>query len=290
MKLRIYLIIFTFFIITAKSQDNKGSTLMWEISDPESNGKVFVLGSIHMADERIYPLHKSVENAFENADVLVLEIIIDNVNPFEIMQFLTFKDERTLESELPEDVYKKVAEMFEKNNIPKSVFNKFKPWFAIMTLQSEAVKGTGVSAGEGIDMYFLKKARETEKKVMEIESLQEQIKLLEELGEFTGDYMRTMLDDFDEAENTMDKLLEAYKNADIKVLEELSSKGSETEEFAPIMEKLNFKRNENMSKSIEEYLTEDKVYFVVVGAAHVIGERGIINILQNQNKYKIKRY
>lgn len=80
---------------------------MWEINSENSTAKVFLLGSIHYADSSIYPLHKAIENSFDSSDILILEIVIDEVNPFLMMEHLTFKDERTLETSIPADSYKK---------------------------------------------------------------------------------------------------------------------------------------------------------------------------------------
>lgn len=272
------------------SNTQKYETLMWEISRNNSKGKVFLLGSIHLADSSVYPLHHSIEEGFSSSNALVLEVIIDQVNPMTMMQYLTYKDGRTLESELPSDVYEKISKKFEESGIPKFLYNKFKPWFALISLQSDAFKGAGLSAGLGIDMYFLQKARDQEMEVLEIESLESQVKLLDELGEFTGDYLNFALQSTDSTEDLMPLLLNAWKNADDKELEKVMNKGNESEDYAQIMEKLNYKRNENMSSKIDEYLNSDMTYFVVVGAAHVIGSRGIIDILNKSGNYNIRRF
>ena len=42
-----------------------------------------------------------------------------------------------------------------------------------------------------------------------------------------------------------------------------------------------------MTKKIEEYLTAKRTYFVVVGAGHLVGDKGIIELLKAKKKYKI---
>lgn len=273
------------------ADEQKASTLMWEIRNADQPGRVFVLGSIHLADSSLYPLNKSIESAFEMADALVLEIIIDEVNPMAMMQYLTYKDGRTLESELEPDVYELIASKFEQEGIPKYIYNKFKPWFAVLTLQSGAFKGSGFTAGEGIDMYFLNKARISDKEVMEIESLESQISLLDELGDYTGDYLKAVLQETDSVDNSMELMLQAWKNGDDKAIESIAQKGNDQDEYNEVMEKLNYKRNEKMVDKIKEYLMNDKTYFVVVGAAHVVGTRGIIELIKkSSDKFTTKRY
>ncbi len=282
-KFKYLLIILLFSPIVSKSAE----TLLWRVSSEK--GVVYMLGSIHLADSSLYPLHPAIESSFEESDALVLEIVIDKISPMEIMNYLTFKDERTLESELEPGLFKKIAQKFEANNIPRFLYNKFKPWFAVMYLQSDSYKSSGFSAAEGIDMYFLDKARKNNKEVMEIESLKSQMELMDELGEFTGDYLQFMVDELDSSDDAIKEIINAWKSGDDKTIEKLSNHGSENKEFALVMEKLNYKRNEKMVEKIIDYLNQDKTYFVVVGAAHLIGERGVINLLKN-NGYKIKRF
>ncbi len=275
----------------AVSEEQKPSTLMWEISSQDLPGRVFILGSIHLADSSLYPLQSSIESAYDKSDALVLEILVDEVDPMSMMQYLTYSDGRTLESELEPEVYELIANMFEENGVPKYMYNKFKPWFAVLTLQSGAFKGSGFSAGEGIDMYFLNKARSEKKEVLEIESIKSQISLLDELGEFTGDYLKSVLKETDSVDNTMELMLQAWKNGDDVAIEAIASKGNDTEEYSEVMEKLNYKRNEQMAEKIKDYLLTDKTYFVVVGAAHVVGSRGIVELIKkSSDKFITKRY
>lgn len=288
---KFYYLLIPIILFTACSStviEQKPETIMWEISS--DNAKVYLLGSIHLADDRIYPLHRAIESAFDSSQNLVLEIVIDEINPMTVMEYITFKDERTLESEVPKDVYQKISEMFEKTGVPKYLYNKFKPWFAVMMLQSGAFKDAGMTAGEGVDMYFLNKAREKGLKVLELESLEIQMKLMEELGEFTGEYLKEVIASTDSAESSINVLLEAWKTGDDKTIEKLSVEGNDKEEFTEVMEKLNYKRNEKMTNKIQEYLNGTGNYFVIVGAAHVVGERGIAELLKKTNKYNVKRF
>jgi uncharacterized protein YbaP (TraB family) len=157
-------------------------------------------------------------------------------------------------------------------------------------LQSGAFKDAGMTAGEGVDMYFLNKAREKGLKVLELESLEIQMKLMEELGEFTGEYLKEVIASTDSAESSINVLLEAWKTGDDKTIEKLSVEGNDKEEFTEVMEKLNYKRNEKMTNKIQEYLNGTGNYFVIVGAAHVVGERGIAELLKKTNKYNVKRF
>jgi uncharacterized protein len=62
----------------------------------------------------------------------------------------------------------------------------------------------------------------------------------------------------------------------------ISKSFSENGRFRPIYEKLIYKRNRNMARKIEGFLGTNGTYFVVVGAAHLLGDRGIIQLLREK--------
>ena len=101
-----------------------------------------------------------------------------------------------------------------------------------------------------------------------------------------------MLNDLknDETDKTKE-LFEAFKSGDEKMLEKLISKSmtSENESLQELSYRLLDGRNIAMAEKIEELHSSGKVHFVVAGAAHFIGETGIINILNKTGKYRIVR-
>ena len=61
-------------------------------------------------------------------------------------------------------------------------------------------------------------------------------------------------------------------------------------ELLPFYEQMFYDRNIKMSQKIEGFLKSDKVHFVVVGAGHMVGDKGIVSLLKNAKKYKIKQF
>ncbi|HRS02579.1 MAG TPA: TraB/GumN family protein, partial [Bacteroidota bacterium] len=85
-------------------------------------------------------------------------------------------------------------------------------------------------------------------------------------------------------------LMEAWEKGDEKALMKYFIDVDENfPKMQELMMQLIDERNVKMTKKIEEYLTTNKTYFVVVGAGHTIGENGIVNLLKKTNKYKIEK-
>src|SRR4030042_3960106 len=74
---------------TASSQtttDVKSKSFIWEISSDST--QVYLLGSVHVASQDLYPLNNSIEDAFNSSTYLVVEVNTDNLTPDEANQLL----------------------------------------------------------------------------------------------------------------------------------------------------------------------------------------------------------
>lgn len=258
---------------------------MWEVQS-ETN-TCYILGSVHLADSSLYPLAPEITDAFDKSKALVLEIDISNINPMEVLKFTMLPDTNTLAGEVDPATYKKFVELFKKHNVPAMSYSKLKPWFAVMTLQSlEMIEGN-YSAEYGIDMYFLDKAQSKNLKIKALETLEFQMKVLDTLNNFSGKFLDYTLEELSESAAQVSDILSAWKNGDTQKMNEIINDGSDIEGFSEVMHIINNARNYNMVDKIEGFLGESDVHFVVVGAAHLIGPEGIIELLKSKNKYKI---
>ncbi len=282
------LAISSFLYATEKNKNEEFKTLMWEVKS--ATNTIYLMGSIHYATKDFYPLHKSVEEAFLSSDYLALEFDINKANPFEIMKYAFFQDTTTLRSKLDAETFSELKKKLLELNIPENMILKMKPWFAIMTAQITELKNVGFEADLGIDKYFLGKAEKRQMKIFELESMEEQLGLFVELEKYADSFVKLTLESISDTVNTQNKIIEAYKNADVETLGKLLVEGNDTEEGKMINFLMNDNRNLKMAEKIKVYLDDNKNYFVVVGAAHLIGENGLVNLLQKTGKYKIKRY
>jgi uncharacterized protein YbaP (TraB family) len=81
----------------------------------------------------------------------------------------------------------------------------------------------------------------------------------------------------------LDKLVKAWSSGDKEGLESIVTRSvSEDKRLVPIYEKLIYDRNRSMASKIEDYLKTKETYFVVVGAAHLVGNQGIIALLKGK--------
>jgi uncharacterized protein YbaP (TraB family) len=220
-----------------------------------------------------------------------------------------------LSDKLPPDLYKKVkekllpSEVFADAGFPltEEYIDMFTPLGIAALLQLKNLKKylslDKYEDVDGIDKYFLRLATENNIPIYEAESISFQLEMLFSMFELLADdinsYLEAMLDsDEDTDEDTdidieFDKLLTAWKVGDDDTIDKMMNDNAMSnlndEQYKAIMDALLYNRNINIAKKIEEYLTSDETYFIVIGAGHYVGKKSIIDILQQTNKYNIKR-
>jgi uncharacterized protein YbaP (TraB family) len=152
-----------------------------------------------------------------------------------------------------------------------------------LTLESVELMKSGYDPNYGIDKYFLSKA-EGRKKISELESLDYQINLLAGLNDEEQElFLLYTLNELKILVQEVDKLVDAWKSGAVEKMESTITKSlAEDRRFYTIYDKLIYKRNRNMAQKIDGYLKTNNTYFVVVGAAHLVGDRGIIQLLMDK--------
>jgi uncharacterized protein YbaP (TraB family) len=148
----------------------------------------------------------------------------------------------------------------------------------------------GYDPSYGVDNYFLSKAT-GRKNILELESLDEQLHLLSNLSGKDQELLLTLsLKDLQNAGQEANKLVQAWKTGDTSGMEAVITKSiKEDPKLVPIYEKLIYERNRRMVSKIEGYLKGNGTYFVVVGAGHLSGEKGIVETLGKKG-YRVEQF
>ncbi len=270
------------------SDDQK--TFLWKVQSKTNTA--YILGSIHFMKKEVFPLNEKFERAFDSSNVLAVEANINDISKIDLQKLLetaVYPGNETLENHVSKETYNLTKKECEALGIPLLLVNKQKPWFLALSLTSLKLIQMGFDPTLGIDLYFLSKA-EGKKKIKELESLDYQINLL---SNFTDEeqeiFLLYTLKDLDTLENDADRLLSAWANGDVKTTENIITKTlQQDKKMSSIYEKLIYDRNRNMTSRIEEFLRTKEIHFVVVGTGHLVGKRGIIEMLKEKG-YSIQQ-
>lgn len=260
--------------------------IFWEAE--VNNSKIYLLGSIHIAKKDTYPLDSTIEMSFSKCSNLVVEMNPNKLNHNLLSRKTMFEDTTNLLSVLPQGYAAFFDSVFRSNGIPKLLYNKFKPWFAVVTIINlELAKS--FQSEIGIDFYFLKKIDST-KNIVELESFNEQADFLESIyNEFPEEFILYFVKELENSQENFDSLYSAWESGDVDRIFELTNDFHSNVGFEKrFIETLIYKRNIQMTQKIENMSLNKGCYFIIVGAGHLVGSNGIINLLKKQG-YKVKR-
>jgi uncharacterized protein YbaP (TraB family) len=280
---------FLFFLIVSPSYRGEafaqdGKAFLWKVQSEKST--VYLLGSIHLLKKENYPLSPKIETAFDKSDTLVVEANVQEqgqVNTQAIMEKGLYSSNDGLAGHLSAETYELLKNEAAKLNLPVEVFDRQKPWLLSMTVEAMELLKLGYDPNYGLDNYFLSRAK-GQKKILELESMDEQINLVSNLSDREQELLLLLtLKDLRNAGREIDQVVQAWKSGDTKGMEAAMTKSSQEDpRLSPIQEKLIYDRNRKMISKIEEYLRGNGTYFVVVGAGHLVGERGIVEALRKK--------
>jgi len=288
--IKITLLLLVLISFNSFSEDMSDSTnnknFLWEVKS--ENSTVYLLGSIHIGKKEMYPLNPIIENSFNASNNLVVEVNIKDASSASNSVDMMYSGDSTVKDELSLYRYGKLKEIAKYCSVPSIMINKFRLGYSLIFLQLKKLIEMGYMPDYGVDMYFLNKAEG--KKVLELETSDSQIELMNSLV-YSVDTSTIDLELFKPGIEIMDSLMYAWQNGNTKYLEEILTSQDSIFSFGgnDMDYKLNDERNFKMVEKIEEYLKSKEKYFIIVGAAHLVGENGIINLLNRKNKYFIKQ-
>jgi uncharacterized protein YbaP (TraB family) len=259
-------------------------SFLWRVQSKTNT--VYVLGSIHFFKKEAYPLHRKIESAFDQSEVLVVEANVNDIARLDIEKLVEsamYLGPETLERHVSAETYELIKKETGRLGIPLELINRQKPWFLALLLESLELLKLGFDPNYGIDKYFLSRAT-GKKKIVELESLDYQIDLLSKFSDQEQElFLLYTVKDLRVLRQELDRLTQAWISGDAKGMESMMTRGfAEDRRMSSIYEKLILERNRSMASKIEEFLRNKEIYFAVVGAAHLVGDQGIIEILKGR--------
>lgn len=274
----------------AQEQEEKKSFL-WKVTSPQTT--VYLLGSIHVGSAAVYPLNPAIEQAFEQAQILVVEVDVEKGQSESLQQLIlqkgTYQDDDRLENHITEKTRIRLKEVLKGYGLTVDGFSRFKPWFVGNTLLALQLKRAGFDEELGIDRYFLRKAREQRKKIFQLETMEQQFALFDSIPE-QDMFLEYSISSMAEIEGMLAEFQDAWKNGDEQTVERivLQEPLRRNPDSLTIIEKTIYDRNTVMAGRIEGFLAGRQIYFVIVGSGHVVGEKGILNLLR-QKGYQVEQ-
>src|ERR1700690_87242 len=279
------LIVVLFINLIASQTVSAGERVfMWKVDSPKATA--YILGTVHMMRKEMYPLDSRIENAFKRSDAYALEFNIDDVTNLQmgtILSDVSYGGDDTIQKHISKETYDTLQKKFVEYGFPIEYMTKFRPWFLAITIETLEYQKLGLDPRYGIDKYFLQQA-EGNKSIIELESFDSQMDLFRTMTEKDQElFLIYTLNDIEDGGKNLDVLMTAGSDGDSKIMEKVRCDPlKEDRRLSRIYEKLFYERNRNMTEKIVKMLAKKGTYFVAVGAGHLIGRQGIIELLSHK--------
>jgi len=246
------------------------------------SNSVYLLGSIHLLRPGDYPLPLAIDAAYAEAEVLVMELDMDDLDAVQAQQLFAQKGVlqggETLRELMGETAYQQARVAAEAIDIPIEMLAQSEPWLAAVTVEMMMFYRIGFNPMLGVEMQLVSQAARDGKPIEGLETAEEQTAFLDELSLDTQrDMLLQTLEEGAGIEGSIDEIIRAWRYGDIEVLE--SSLLKDLEKNQELSEALVNRRNRRWVEQITELLDDSDDYLVVVGALHLIGDQGVPELL-----------
>ena len=258
-------------------------TSVWVITS--GNNTVYLGGTVHLLRPTDYPLPEEYEQAYQASSIIYFETDISAMTDFSVqaqmLQQLSYDDGRSLKTELNTEAYTALSAYTDKLGLPLMMLEKFKPGMVVSTLQLLEFQKMGFTP-QGVDNYFNTRAVGDAKTLGQLESIEQQIGFLAAMGEGNeSEFILLSLRDLEETEAVMEEMIRAWREGNNDKLAEMFIADMKAE--APeLYDSLLLQRNLNWIPQIESMLRDAETEFVLVGAAHLVGDQGLLDLLSRK--------
>lgn len=269
------------FILQGQAQPE--SSLLWKIQSPGGQTS-YLFGTYHLVGSDYLNTHKKVEEAYKNAQTVVVETVIDSSQLMQVAM-ISLMPEHSLKELVNSADYELLREEIkEVTGADLALFDKVKPMalsaMYAMALAQEATPVGLSQGGQPIDLYFAANGKKTGKKVVPLETMLEQAEILfgSSPVEEQAHSLVQMVKEKDTGEDLTEEIIRSYEEEDLNRMWELTDTlGDAYGDMALLVDD----RNQKWVPLLKPLLDEGNT-FVAVGALHLPGAQGLIALLRKE--------
>lgn len=276
-------------VTTDKVPNIEAKALLWEIAGNGLQLSSFLFGTIHIISEEDFFFPDGTLSAIDQSANLVFEIDMEEMsdlsNLMPIMQKAFMEDGMTLKDLLSTEDYGIVEDHFEQIGLPLFLLERIKPMF-LTVFASGDISPTDLQSGKlkSYEMEFTEIAKTSNKDIGGLETIDFQISLFDSIP--LDDQAMMLIEAIKSSDTGNDQfreIVKIYKNQDIDAMYKMMKTDEGISEYEDI---LLFERNMNWIPKMKEMMGEKRTFFAV-GAGHLAGPKGVIQLLRNEG-YTVK--
>ncbi|WP_340154975.1 TraB/GumN family protein [uncultured Winogradskyella sp.] len=264
-----------FSVISINAQKLENSTL-WKIEGNGLEKPSYIFGTIHITCDA--SIEDDVKKALDETSQVVLEIDMDDPSmQTKMMGGMYMKDGIKISDLVSKEDYAIIDSLITNEvGMPLKMVENIKPFFLIAMLYPKMLD----CPMQSFEQKLMAVATEQKEDINGLETIEDQMKVFDDIPyeDQVADLLKTAKDNLQKDREMFTKMLDIYKDENIEALIAMMN-DDESSSVNKHQDKLLINRNKNWIPKISEYAIEQPTFFGV-GAGHLAGEFGVINLLR----------
>jgi hypothetical protein len=253
--------------------------LLWEITGP--GGASYLLGTMHTGFSAVTDMHPIVWEKFGASTAFLAEIDLFSPELLEVQKRAFLPEGGSLTAMIGEEAFGKLSKALPAT--PPAFLDRFQPWFALLSMTLEAYPKS-----VPMDSVFLSEAKKAGKALAFLETPTEQLDML--IKVMSIDILKESLareEPMERVKEQAKKLTDAYVSGDPEALARVVAEDEDAKKHPELQAELLTARNKRWVPLLKPHVEEGGA-FIAVGAAHLIGEEGLLTLLEKEG-YRLTR-
>ena len=255
------------------------NTMLWQISGKEIKQTSFLFGTFHLMCKDDISFSSQLKAAVTNTNVVYLEMDMDDPSiMLSGLKLMSMKDGAKLQDLYKPEEYAKISSYFKDSlHMPIGMLQTVKPFFLAAMLYPKMMPCKAVS---GVEEELMKFAKMQKKEIKGLETMEFQAAVFDSIPykEQAKELLKS-IDSIASYQKYFVKMMSVYKQQQLSSMEGLlkdTEFGMEDHQDLLLND-----RNKNWVKQLKNMLPNQSV-FVAVGAGHLVGKQGLINLLKKE--------
>ncbi|MFB6306564.1 MAG: TraB/GumN family protein, partial [Flavobacteriales bacterium] len=273
-----------------KNEKQEYPSLLWKITSDDTDNTSYLYGSMHVSDKVAFHLSDHFFKGIKKSEVVALEtnpsIWMGKMMDLNIIKGLNDLSDHYNEysDDMRNNFYKRAFHLGIPNKkfLSKALSSKHK--LTNRFLFRSSGHDSDFEENTYLDLFIFRTGKKMGKEITSLEDYEKSMELYFKAikPDEDGSIRKSYINYGGERQNVYDLMEDAYREGNLDKIDSIT-KLSATKNY---MENLVFKRNQIMADNLDSLL-QKKSIFAGIGAAHLPGEKGVIEILRDKG-YTLK--
>ena len=255
------------------------NSLLWKISGNGLSKPSFLFGTFHLLCKDDIHFSDQLKKAISDCDEIYMELDMDDPSTMlSAMMYMNMRGDTSLSDLYSSTEYDRLKNYFSDTlKLPLALLQKTKPYFLVALLYPRMMN---CSSPAGVEEELLKLAKADNKEVQGLETMQFQASVFDSIPyKWQAKELLKNIDSFSVNKKEFETMLDFYKSQNLDSIKTMLGKSEfGSEKYDDLL--LN-NRNTRWVQKLDTVMKEKSV-FVAVGAGHLVGQQGLINLFKKQ--------